>query len=50
MNSFNEIGQRVTAAELSPEMLSQAAEVLGVSEEVLLSEQGCEEAEEEAEE
>ena len=38
----------VTAAELSPEMLAQAAEVLGVSEEDLLSEQGCED--EEAEE
>ena len=48
MSSLDEVGQQVTAAELSPEMLAQAAEILGVSEEDLLNDDGCED--EEAEE
>jgi hypothetical protein len=35
----------VKPADLSPEMLAQAAEILGVTEEELLADKGCEEEE-----
>ena len=46
MNSPTE----VTAADLSPEMLAEAAAALGVSEEDLLNDPGCQAPDEEADE